>query len=117
MSKGMPKPATHTYLVGDLKCYFCGTICGWVGRECQSAPGSVWFWKRRDEQQPVPAPDRLQVRCARCGGPTYVDDLRTITRRREQQTVPELRSRPGRPPTRRKKQRARNREDVKRPTA
>jgi hypothetical protein len=51
MNADAPGHVKHTYLVGDLKCYLCGTIRGWVGREYQSASGSVWFWKRRGKQQ------------------------------------------------------------------
>jgi len=106
MSTESPTPATHTYVVGDLTSYLCGTISGSIEKERQSASGSVWF-RKRGEQQPVPVSDRLQVRCIRCGGSTYVDDLRTITRRREPQAVPGLRSRPGRPPKRLTEQQAR----------
>lgn len=105
MSTQTPKPVTHTYVVGDLTCYLCGTISGSIAKERQPASGSVWFRKRGE--QPVPVSDRLQVRCIRCGGSTYVDELRTVTRRREPQAVPDLRTRPGRPPKRRMGQRAR----------
>ena len=105
MSPAKPQPAIRTYVVGEVTCYLCGTISGSIEKEWQSASGSVWL-RKRGEQQPVLVSDQLQVRCIRCGGSTYVDDLRTVRRRREPQIVPELRRRPGRPSKRRTDQRA-----------
>lgn len=97
MSPESPKPTTHTYVVGDLTCFLCGTISGSIVKARQPASGRVWF-RKPGELQPVPQSDRLQVRCIRCGGSTYVDDLRTVTRRREPRSFQDLRGRPGRPP-------------------
>jgi hypothetical protein len=116
MSTLTPKPVTHTCLVGDIKCYLCGTISGSIEHELKSASGSVWF-RKRGEQQAVPVHDRLQVRCIRCGGSTYVDDLRTVTRRWEPQAVSDLRRRRGRPTKRRTEQRAPDFEPVLERTA
>ena len=97
MSTESPKSATHTYVVGNVKCYLCGTISGSIVKERQPASARVWF-RKLGELQPVPLSDRLQVRCIRCGGSTYVDDLRTVTRRREPRPFQDRRGRPGRPP-------------------
>lgn len=60
----------------DLKCYHCGHISGQlVGklhpaseeRTFRPANGSGERAVRRDEK----------VRCLRCGGPTFVDEIRT----------------------------------------
>lgn len=80
-------------LVGDVKCYYCGFISGeLVGTNASSLKNGTF--------RPAAGVDAAEVaggklRCARCGGPVFLDDVRT-----ERPVAPPIkweRERPGRP--------------------
>lgn len=80
-------------LVGDVKCYYCGFISGeLVGANASSLKNGTF--------RPAAGVTTAEVaegklRCARCGGPVYLDDVRT-----ERPIAPPVkweRERPGRP--------------------
>jgi|GEM_PF-2831426 len=80
-------------LVGDVKCYYCGSI---TGELVSTNPGSL----KNATFRPRPGIEGAEVdggklRCARCGGPVFVDDLRH--ERPAQPPVKWERERPGRP--------------------
>ena len=62
-------------LVADVKCYHCGFVSGQVVSEDGQVP-------RLESFQPVTGragfPPGRRPRCARCGGPVYLDDLRQV---------------------------------------
>jgi hypothetical protein len=80
-------------LVGDVKCYYCGFISGELVSTNSNSLKNATF-------RPRPGIDEAEVdegklRCARCGGPVFVDDLR-----HERPVAPPVkweRERPGRP--------------------
>ena len=80
-------------LVGDVKCYFCGFISGeMVSQSGQSLKNGTF--------RPIFGVDSAVVskgklRCARCGGPVFLDDVRT--ERPAPSPVVFERERPGRP--------------------
>ena len=63
-------------MVGDVKCYHCGHISGQVeGTRTTGRLAFHTFKPRPGYQGPLPGPgDRL--RCERCRGPVYLEDLR-----------------------------------------
>lgn len=79
-------------LVGDVKCYYCGFVSG----ELVSSPGQSL---KNGTFRPAPgvsAPaSRGSLRCARCGGPVFIDDTRTERPRPAPVSIE--RERPGRP--------------------
>ena len=64
---------------GDLKCYACGHVCASVeGEHRRPLTEAMITW-----HQPAgaAAPGRAGgLRCRRCGGALYLDDLRPIQR-------------------------------------
>jgi hypothetical protein len=81
------------FQVGDVKCYYCGFISG----ELVSPPGQSL---KNGTFRPAPSVDAAAVsagrlRCARCGGPVFLDDVRTERPRPAPVTFE--RERPGRP--------------------
>ncbi len=79
-------------LVADVKCYYCGFVSGeMVSADGQSLKNGT-FRPALGVKMPV---TRGALRCARCGGPVFMDDVRT------ERPVPTAttfeRERPGRP--------------------
>jgi len=79
-------------LVGDVKCYYCGFVSGeMVSANGQSLKNGTF---RPGLGVTMPA-TRGTLRCARCGGPVFIDDVRTD--RPLPSPVSMERERPGRP--------------------
>ena len=61
----------------DVKCYYCGYISGqiegdpenthplWRFRSCSGGSNNIRLGRR-------------QIRCGRCGGPVYLDEIETV---------------------------------------
>lgn len=80
-------------LVGDVKCYYCGFVSGeLVSTTGQSFKNAVF---RPAPGVSLPAGPKGSLRCARCGGPVYIDDVRT--ERPAPAPITFERERPGRP--------------------
>jgi hypothetical protein len=80
-------------LVGDVKCYYCGFISGELVSANSSSLKNATFRPRPGVDQAEV--DQGKLRCVRCGGPVFVDDLR-----HERPAAPPVkweRERPGRP--------------------
>ena len=76
-------PTIRTYILADLKCYMCGAMAGSIERE-------------RGTAAPLGAASR--VRCPRCGGSVYVDQVEIVDRRIEPLEWDDEGPRRGRPP-------------------
>ncbi len=81
--------------VADVKCYYCGFVSGELTVE-QGKPAQTGSFK------PAPACANQEhkangrLRCFRCSGPVYLDDVRTV-RPRPILTLDDVRPRRGRP--------------------
>jgi hypothetical protein len=104
------RPEIKTYAVADVKCYLCGTITGTVESAQQPIGRMVTFRKAGDNPNVGTVLDWHQLRCARCGGPIYLDDTTVVTRRIEHYNWMDERPRRGRPPKRIVEERRRARE-------
>lgn len=61
-------------MVADVKCYHCGWISGRI-TGLKGAPRQDWAYEdRAGERTPLATAKRLK--CARCNGPVYAEDLR-----------------------------------------
>jgi hypothetical protein len=119
-SETYSKPLRQIVLVADVKCYLCGNISGSIESEQleagPSTPGRPATPARSVRFRPLGASQaQLQVqwrnlRCGRCGGPTYLDEPNIITRRIEDYNWLDERPRRGRPPKRLAEERRRERE-------
>jgi hypothetical protein len=114
------KPIRQTVLVADLKCYLCGAISGAIESE-QPEGGSARLASRSGPRRnvrfrPVGADESVtladwrNIHCARCGGPTYLDEPNIVVRRIEEYNWLDERPRRGRPPKRLVEERRRERE-------
>jgi hypothetical protein len=108
------KPIRRTFYVADLKCYMCGSVSGSVESEesLTAAPQVARAVLVRQPGQPKGRPvlDWRRLRCDRCGGPLFLDEVEQITRRYEEYNWLEERPRRGRPPKRLIEERRRERE-------
>jgi len=106
MSRPTSPPKIETYVEADIKCYLCGTLAGAIECDRERNPSRVVF-------RPVGAPaataidDVSHIRCPRCAGATYLDDVTVLTRRIETLEWLEDQPRRGRPPKRLIEQRRR----------
>ncbi|HVC33889.1 MAG TPA: hypothetical protein VNL16_10305 [Chloroflexota bacterium] len=79
-------------LVGDVKCYYCGFVSGeMVSGDGQSLKNGTF----RPALGVSTAASRGALRCIRCGGPVFIDDVRT--ERPRPLPISIERERPGRP--------------------
>jgi hypothetical protein len=109
------KPSRQTFVVADLKCYLCGTVCGSIEREQSPTPmrgaSSPVALRRPGEQHASLVSDWRHLRCDRCGGPFFLDETDVVVRRTEDDyNWTDERPRRGRPPKRLVEQRRRERE-------
>ena len=61
-------------MIGDVKCYHCGHVSGQLEQE----GGRRRFRPRPGFRGELPEPGR-RIRCERCGGPVFLDEVRTLT--------------------------------------
>ena len=62
-------------MVADVKCYHCGWISGRVAG-AKGTPRSQWAFEARDGSR-MPLNTGKRLRCLRCNGPVYAEDLRS----------------------------------------
>jgi hypothetical protein len=89
------QPTIRTFVLADLKCYMCGATAGSIERERGST---------------VPQLGIQRLRCPRCGGSVYVDQVEIVDRRIEPVEWEDEGPRRGRPPKWLVEQRRRKRE-------
>ena len=108
------KPQRRTFYVADLKCYMCGSVAGSLESEHDfnqtTAPASPVLLRQTGHDTPVQISNWRRLRCDRCGGPLFLDEIEFITRRYESYNWLEERPRRGRPPKRLIEERRRERE-------
>lgn len=59
----------------DVKCYYCGHVSGQI----EGDPGnSQALWNYRSLSGSHSSLRRRQIRCERCGGPVFLDEIETV---------------------------------------
>jgi hypothetical protein len=102
-------PTIRSYILVDLKCYMCGATAGSIERERGSTASAVSL--ERAGQVGMIAPwETSRLRCPRCGGSVYVDQVEIVDRRIEPVEWEDDGPRRGRPPKWLVEQRRRKRE-------
>jgi hypothetical protein len=81
-------------VVGDVKCYHCGHISGQVEGSRTDRLVLHTFKPRPGYQGPVPR-SRERLRCERCQGPVYLEDLRPVPVQPQPVPLPITRKRHG----------------------
>jgi hypothetical protein len=61
----------------DVKCYYCGYVSGQVEGDPESTCPAWSYHCRPGSDNPPPTNPR-QIRCSRCGGPVFLDDIETV---------------------------------------
>jgi hypothetical protein len=64
-------------VAGDVKCYHCGHVSGQVEGERTDHLVLHAFKPRAGYQGEPPKPGE-RIRCERCGGPVFLEDIRPI---------------------------------------
>ena len=112
-----PQPITRTCLVGELACFLCGTTAGSIESEQRPLPPTVRFTPA-GSSAPVTLLDWRRLRCARCQGRLFVENLDEVVRRIEPvNPFQDDRPRRGRPPKWLVEQRRREREQLEQQAA
>jgi hypothetical protein len=113
-AQSFTKPERRTYYVADLKCYMCGSVAGSIESERPfgSIPpqGGLMSLRQTGSERAIQIANWRKLRCDRCGGPLFLDEADTVTRRYEEYNWLEERPRRGRPPKRLIEERRRERE-------
>jgi DNA-directed RNA polymerase subunit RPC12/RpoP len=102
-------PTIRTYVLADLKCYMCGATAGSIERERGSKEPMVSI-QRGERVGLIGAWQTSRLRCPRCGGSLYVDQVQIVDRRIEPVEWDDDGPRRGRPPKWLVEQRRRKRE-------
>jgi hypothetical protein len=102
-------PIIRTYVLVDLKCYMCGATAGSIERERGSKDSTVAI-ERGGQVGMIGASETSRLRCPRCGGSVYVDQVEIVDRRIEPLEWEDDGPRRGRPPKWLVEQRRRKRE-------
>jgi hypothetical protein len=105
----MTQPIIRTYVLADLKCYMCGALAGHIQRERGDAAARVAL-ERGGKVGLIGAWETSRLRCPRCGGSVYVDQVEIVERRTEPAEWDDEGPRRGRPPKWLVEQRRRKRE-------
>ena len=79
------KPATR--FTADVKCYHCGHISGQV-EGTRAKRLFVDTFRPRPGFQGAPPETAARLRCERCGGPVYLEDIRAIPAQAEPISLP-----------------------------
>ena len=103
------QPLIRTFLLAELKCYLCGAAAGSLERERGSTAPRVAI-ERAGRSLTIGVWDTSRLRCPRCGGSVYVDQVELVDRRFEPAEWEDDGPRRGRPPKWLVEQRRRNRE-------
>ena len=82
----MQQPIIRTFVLAELKCYMCGGLAGSIEHE----QGAVSSFMARQQAS--------RVRCKRCGGSVYIDQIEIVDRRFEPLEWEDEGPRRGRPP-------------------
>lgn len=93
----MLQPIVRTFVLADLKCYMCGATAGSLERERGSTTPQVAI-ERAGRVGSIVAWEASRLRCPRCGGSVYVDQVEIVDRRTEPVEWEDDGPRRGRPP-------------------
>lgn len=91
------QPTIRTFVLADLKCYMCGAAVGSIERERGSNVPTVAL-QRGGQAGLIGAWEASRLRCPRCGGSVYVDQVEIVDRRVEPIEWEDDGPRRGRPP-------------------
>lgn len=79
-------------VVGDVKCYHCGHVSGQIEGTRTDRLVLHTFRPRPGYQGPVPGPGQ-RLRCERCQGPVFLEDLQPVLGPAEPIPLPATRKR------------------------
>jgi hypothetical protein len=109
LEASMQQPTIRTFLLADLICFLCGASAGSIEHEQGSKPARVAI-QRAGRRGTISVWDTSRLRCPRCGGSVYVDQVEFVDRRVEPLDWEDDGPRRGRPPKWLVEQRRRKRE-------
>lgn len=63
----------------DVKCYYCGFVSGQLEGDPERTTHH-WNFRTNGGVSPSSSPSKHQLRCTRCGGPVFLDEIETVRR-------------------------------------
>src|SRR2546430_3256953 len=93
----MLQPSIRTFVLADLKCYMCGATAGSIERERDSTTPRVAI-AHGGRVRTIGSWETSRLRCPRCGGSVYIDQVEIVDRRIEPLEWEDEGPRRGRPP-------------------
>lgn len=72
----MTTTAIRIFIEADVKCFHCGQLVGVTRRNKEPQTGQTTFIAAGSTDE-APMKTLANVHCARCGGPSYVDEFQT----------------------------------------
>ncbi len=91
------QPMIRTFVLADLKCLMCGATAGSIERE-RVSPTPNLAVERAGNVRSLVGWETARLRCQRCGGSVYVDQVEIVDRRTEPLEWEDEGPRRGRPP-------------------
>jgi hypothetical protein len=96
-SRGKQDNAARTTYLAELQCFLCGSLAGSLESDRKPLPPSgVWHPSGGGKARRVA--DWRQLRCSRCGGALFAENIETVSRRDEDEELRREAPRRGRPP-------------------
>lgn len=63
----------------DVKCYYCGFVSGQIEGDPESQ-SQRWAFRSLTGATPRVPSTNHSLRCTRCGGPVFLDEIETVRR-------------------------------------
>jgi hypothetical protein len=95
----MSRYAISSYLEAEVRCFHCGHTSGVIRRD-QGEPRARTYFHPADGAQATEVTSLTQLRCARCAGSVFTDELETRYVYPKVDFLDDDRPRRGRPPKR-----------------
>ena len=87
----------HTVYLAELQCFLCGTQAGSIETDHKPLP-TYGIFHPADGSKPVRVADWRSLRCHRCGGALYTENVEAMVRHDEADELRREAPRRGRPP-------------------